>query len=140
MERAVPLGERMGGHLVSGHVDCLARVTERETRGDSTFFRLAFPPAMGHLLVSKGSVALDGVSLTINECGADFFTVNVIPETLKATILAGWRPGRAVNLETDVVGKYVARMMETGWASGKRPSGEGKPAALTEEFLRNHGF
>ncbi|MDR3074367.1 MAG: riboflavin synthase, partial [Deltaproteobacteria bacterium] len=127
LERALVAGARLGGHLVSGHVDCAAAVTGITRRGASTIFRLAFPRAMGHLLIPKGSVALDGVSLTINECGMEHFTVNAIPETLSATTLHTWREGGRVNLETDVIGKYIARMVETGYGGGTaatpRPQG-----------------
>lgn len=136
LERAVAVGSRLGGHMVSGHVDCVATVVSVTPRGDSTIFRLAFPSAMGHLVAGKGSVALDGVSLTVNECGPDFLTVNVIPETLRETIIHQWRAGTSVNMETDVIGKYVARIVETGYASGGYKNGPG----LTVDFLRDNGF
>jgi riboflavin synthase len=139
LERAVSLAARLGGHLVSGHVDCAATVKAIEKRGDSTAFRLGFPRAMEHLVVVKGSVALDGVSLTINECGPDYLTVNGIPETIGATILRFWRVGTLVNMETDLIGKYVARMVATGYAKTAGPSGE-NTSGLTVDFLREHGF
>ncbi|MCC8193658.1 MAG: riboflavin synthase [Deltaproteobacteria bacterium] len=139
LERAVSLSTRLGGHIVSGHVDCVATVAAVAKRGDSTVFRLDFPRAMGHLVVPKGSVALDGVSLTINECGADYLTVNIIPETMGVTTLSSWKPGALVNMETDIIGKYVARMVETGYANnaGNAPA---EPSGLTVDFLRQHGF
>lgn len=137
LERAVAVGTRLGGHMVSGHVDCIATVSNVTRRGDSTIFRLAFPRTMGHLIVPKGSVALDGVSLTINECGLDFLTVNIIPETLQATILHSWKTGSSVNMETDIIGKYVARMIETGYAQNTAP---GQNSGLTMDFLRENGF
>lgn len=137
LERAVSIGARLGGHIVSGHVDCIATVSAITRRGDSTIFRLAFPRTMGHLIVPKGSVSLDGVSLTINECGLDFLIVNVIPETLKATILHSWKTGSSVNMETDVIGKYVARMIETGYAQSAGPA---TTPGLTVDFLRENGF
>ena len=139
LERALTLNTRLGGHMVSGHVDCLATVASMAKQGDSTVFRLDFPRAMGHLVVPKGSVALDGVSLTINECGLDFLTVNIIPETIAATILHSWKAGTLVNMETDLIGKYVARMVTTGYldAAGNIPDA---PAGLTMDFLREHGF
>lgn len=139
LERAVSLSTRLGGHIVSGHVDCAATVKSIEKRGDSTVFRLDFPRSMGHLVVPKGSVALDGVSLTINECGLDNLSVNVIPETIGATILQNWKVGAAVNMETDILGKYVARMFETGYA-GNAGSAAPEPSGLTMDFLREHGF
>ncbi|CAK7066794.1 MAG: Riboflavin synthase [Desulfovibrio sp.] len=139
LERAVAVGTRLGGHIVSGHVDCLATVASVTRRGDSTIFRLAFPRTMGHLIVPKGSVALDGVSLTINECGPDFLTVNIIPETVRATTLHTWKTGSTVNMETDVIGKYVARMLKMGYVPGN-VSGESAESGLTVDFLRENGF
>lgn len=139
LERAVAVGARLGGHIVSGHVDCLATVASVEARGDSTVFRLDFPRSMGHLIVPKGSVALDGVSLTVNKCGLDYLTVNIIPETIDATILRHWRAGSVVNMETDVIGKYVARMFESGYA-GNSAKDRAESSGLTVDFLREHGF
>lgn len=137
LERAVAVGTRLGGHIVSGHVDCVATVAAVTRRGDSTIFRLAFPGAMGHLIVPKGSITLDGVSLTVNECGRDFLTVNIIPETLQATILHTWKPGSSVNMETDVIGKYVAGILASGYL---RAAGTAEPSGLTMDFLRKNGF
>ena len=141
LERAVAVGDRLGGHIVSGHVDCLATVAAVDNRGDSTVFRLAFPATMGHLIVPKGSVALDGISLTINECGPDYLTVNIIPETKRATVVRNWKTGDAVNMETDVIGKYVARMVEVGY-TGRPVTAEPLPESskVTVEFLRENGF
>lgn len=142
LERALRLGDRLGGHLVSGHVDCLAEVESVTPAGQSRIYRLRFPAEHGEMVVPKGSVALDGISLTINDCGPDFLTVNVIPETQKATTISGWRPGTAVNMETDVIGKYVRRMLGpflpggTPGDAGDRPA----PGGLTEAFFRGHGF
>lgn len=133
LERALALGDRLGGHLVSGHVDCLARVRSATPAGESVRFVLSFPEAFGRLVVEKGSVCLDGVSLTVNECGPDWLGVNVIPATRAATAMAGWSPGRAVNMECDIIGKYVARMLEPHAAKAA-------PSAITEDFLKSHGF
>jgi riboflavin synthase len=143
LERALLPATRLGGHLVSGHVDCVATVDAVEKRGQSTLFRLAFPRSLGHLVVAKGSVALDGVSLTINGCGFDFLEVNIIPETLASTVLHQWRRGSRVNMETDLIGKYVARMLAAGYCT---PGAEGAAAknatttGLTMDFLRGNGF
>ena len=139
LERAVAVGTRLGGHIVSGHVDCLATVESVAKRGDSTIFRLSFPRTFAHLVVGKGSVALDGVSLTINECGPEHLTVNIIPETINTTILYSWKTGTSVNMETDILGKYVARMLETGYTRTAE-SVQTPPAGLTIDFLREHGF
>ena len=139
LERAVSLNTRLGGHLVSGHVDCIATVKSIQKRGDSTVFQLDFPQSMGHLVVPKGSVTLDGVSLTINECGLDFLTVNIIPETIGATILSSWSVGSRVNMEADIIGKYVARMLATGYTNSAG-SAQQAPSRLTVDFLHEHGF
>ena len=133
LERALAVGDRLGGHIVSGHVDCLARVEETVPEGESVRYRLSFPDEFGRLVAPKGSVCLDGVSLTVNECGPQWLTVNIIPATQAQTTISGWKKGQAVNMETDILGKYVARMMEPH-AAGPKPS------AITEEFLREHGF
>ena len=138
LEQALRLDSRLGGHMVSGHVDCVARVASITPAGDSTRYRLAFPAALAHLVIEKGSVALDGISLTVNACGPDFLEVNVIPESWSATTVRLWKEGSQINMETDLVGKYIARMLELrgeGNASA-RPSSPG----VTMDFLREHGF
>lgn len=136
LERALALGDRLGGHMVAGHVDCLARVDSVTPAGESNIYRFTFPADQGQYVVPKGSVALDGVSLTVNECGPDWLTVNLIPESQKKTNASMWKPGAVLNMETDLIGKYVARML-TPWLSG---SNESRPSAITEDFLKKHGF
>ena len=135
LERALALGDRLGGHLVSGHVDCLATVESVTRLGQSVRYRLAFPEDFSMFVVPKGSVALDGISLTVNECGSGFLTVNIIPSTQGATTIAFWKPGTTVNMETDMLGKYVLRML-LPWQEAK----VGKDSKITEDFLRQHGF
>jgi len=132
LERALIIGQRLGGHFVSGHVDCLATVQSVRDAGQSLCIRLVFPAEYGELIIPKGSVALDGVSLTVNNCGNDFLEVNVIPETRRVTTIASWVPGTRVNMEADMIGKYVLRMLA--------PRREGARAGLDENFLREHGF
>jgi len=139
LERALALGDRLGGHLVSGHVDCVARVESATPAGESRVFRLSFPAEHGPLVVAKGSVCLDGVSLTVNLCGADWLTVNIIPETQAATTIAQWKPGTPVNMETDLLGKYVQRML-AAWRDAGGGGREPSPSGISEEFLRSHGF
>jgi riboflavin synthase len=143
LERALALGDRLGGHLVSGHVDCLAEVAAVRPAGESRIYRIAFPAAFGPQVIAKGSVALDGVSLTVNACGGDWLEVNVIPETQRVTTIAAWAPGRRVNMETDLIGKYVQRMLGPWAARAGAPGATGASAqegAITEDFLRRHGF
>ena len=113
LERSLKMGDELGGHLVSGHVDGLATVLERENLTDQARFRLAAPQDLSRFIAKKGSVALDGVSLTVNEVEGNEFSVLVIPHTLQVTIVGGWHKDSAVNLEIDVMARYAARLMET---------------------------
>ena len=133
LERALALGDRLGGHLVSGHVDCLAKVDSASPAGESVRYTLVFPPEFGMYVVEKGSVCLDGISLTVNECGQDWLCVNVIPSTQAETTISGWAAGSPVNMECDLIGKYVARMLKP-FAAKTKPSG------ITDDFLKQHGF
>ena len=138
LERALALGDRLGGHLVSGHVDCLATVADIKPAGESRVYTLGFPAQFGPLVVPKGSVALDGISLTVNDCGPEFLSVNIIPATQQGTTISGWTPGTKVNMETDLIGKYVRNMLQP-WLTAA--GGGGKPASkLSLDFLREHGF
>lgn len=142
LERALAMGDRLGGHIVSGHVDCLATVESIKPAGLSRIYRLTFPQEFGTQVVDKGSVTLDGISLTVNHCGPDFLEVNIIPETQKVTTISQWKPDSRVNMETDIIGKYVQRMMAP-WARAERNKGnseESRKSTLTMEFLREHGF
>lgn len=136
LERALRLGDRLGGHLVSGHVDALAQVASIRPAGESRIYRLNFPPHLAAQIIPKGSVALDGVSLTVNDCGQDYLEVNIIPATQRETTIALWTPGRQVNLETDVIGKYVERMLGP-WTD---PKADAKLRGITPDFLQKHGF
>ena len=116
-ERALRLGDELGGHLVSGHVDGLARVAERRPEGDSQRFVFSVGRALAPCIAPKGSVALDGVSLTVNEVagGPDGcrFGINVVPHTLSVTTFGALAVGQAVNLEIDLVARYLQRLLET---------------------------
>ena len=107
LEQPMRLQERLGGHLVTGHVDGLGTVAAIKEEGDFTVFDFRVPAALGALLVSKGSVAVDGISLTVNDCRARRFSVAIIPFTLRHTNLRARRVGDKVNIETDLIGKYV---------------------------------
>jgi riboflavin synthase len=107
LEQPMRLQERLGGHLVTGHVDGLGRVESIRKQGEFTIFNFRVPPRLARLLVSKGSVAVDGISLTVNDCRRNGFSVAIIPFTLRHTNLQGRRVGDKVNIETDLIGKYV---------------------------------
>lgn len=116
LERPLTPMARLGGHFVTGHVDGVGTLLSREARGDSQQFRFALPPDLEPLLVLKGSVAVDGVSLTVTALEAGAFAVALIPHTLAATTLGLKQAGDPVNLETDILGKYVQRMLALGGA------------------------
>ncbi|MDO5483923.1 MAG: riboflavin synthase [Desulfovibrionaceae bacterium] len=138
LERALSLGDRLGGHLVSGHVDCLATVRELRPAGQSVICRLEFPERFGPEVIAKGSVALDGISLTVNDCGPDFLEVNIIPDTQKRTTMRRWKPGEQVNMETDLIGKYVRSLLGPWNNAGERsPSPAG---GVSRELLLRNGF
>jgi riboflavin synthase len=111
LERPLPLGGRLGGHLVQGHVDGVARVIQRTPVGDGEEVRIELPPELERYVVEKGSIAVDGVSLTVAATGPGWFTVALVPHTLEVTTLGGRRPGDPVQLEVDVVAKYVERLV-----------------------------
>jgi riboflavin synthase len=112
LERPLKLGDELGGHIVSGHVDGLAEILAIEPQGDSRRFRLRVPAELAPFIAPKGSVALDGISLTVNEVEASDFGVNVIPHTLAVTAWGDAEPGRMVNVEVDMLARYVARLRE----------------------------
>lgn len=132
LERALALGDRLGGHMVLGHVDGVGRIVDKSTEGD--FLRLDFevPAEVEPWLIGKGSVAIDGISLTVNTVEGRRFSVMLIPETQAATTLAHKAVGAEVNLEGDVIGKYVARLLVRGGHTG--------PGRIDEAFLKEHGF
>jgi len=116
LERALRLGDELGGHLVSGHVDGLADLTERqdlpEDLPDMARLSLRAPAHLSRFIAPKGSVALDGISLTVNEVAGDVFSVLIIPHTLKVTTFGGLRAGARLNLEVDQMARYAARLLE----------------------------
>ena len=124
------MGSRLDGHLVTGHVDCVARLESRSNRGNAVLLTFRLPSEQGRLQVEKGSVAVDGISLTINEAGDDRFSVSIIPLTLAKTTLGRLDVGGEVNIETDIIGKYVARLVSPHRGGG----------GLTMETLLKNGF
>ncbi|MFY1676041.1 MULTISPECIES: riboflavin synthase [unclassified Streptomyces] len=120
LERPTAVGDRLGGHIVQGHVDGTGRVVERTPSDHWEIVRISLPATLARYVVEKGSVAVDGVSLTVVDVGADFFTVSLIPTTLELTTLGAKRIGDPVNLEVDVVAKYVERLMSLPAAENHR--------------------
>jgi riboflavin synthase len=112
LERSLKMGDELGGHLVSGHVDGLAEVVTREDMTGMARFVLRVPNPLAKFIAQKGSVALDGVSLTVNDVTDDTFSVLIIPHTLSVTTIGALRQGDTINLEVDVMARYAARLME----------------------------
>ena len=113
LERALKIGDELGGHIVAAHVDGVADVVERRDMPGMARFALRVPAALARFIAPKGSVALDGVSLTINEVADDTFSVLIIPHTLAVTTLGEWQAGSRVNLEVDLMARYAARLLQT---------------------------
>ena len=111
LERALALGERLGGHIVSGHVDGVGEVVARRADARSQRFTLRAPAALARYIAAKGSITLDGVSLTVNAVQGPQFEVNIVPHTLTHTSLDAWQPGRRVYIEVDVLARYLERLM-----------------------------
>jgi riboflavin synthase len=112
LERSLRVGDELGGHIVSGHVDGVGTIVSNIAEGDSRRFVFAAPPALARFIARKGSIAVDGISLTVNETDGPHFGVNIIPHTLDWTNLGRARPGDRVNLEIDMLARYVARLLE----------------------------
>jgi len=112
LERAMVLGTRLDGHLVQGHVDQTGTCTAVEEQGGSWLFRFRYEPQAQHITIPKGSITIDGTSLTVVDSERDSFSVAIIPYTFEHTTFRNYRPGSVVNLEFDMIGKYVARLME----------------------------
>ena len=111
LERPVRLEDRLGGHLVQGHVDGTAAIIRRQPQEHWEVVRIGLPPGLASYVVHKGSIAVDGISLTVSGVGDDWFEVSLIPETLKRTTLGTKQPGETVNLEVDVIAKYVQKLL-----------------------------
>ncbi len=134
IERALRLSDRLGGHMVSGHIDCLGKVLERRPIGDFTLFSFALPSGVTRYVIEKGSIAINGVSLTVNSCTEEHFSVSIIPHTLSVTTLGQLKSGDEVNLEVDIIGKYVEKLL------GKKTMESGQESNINQSFLAEHGF
>ena len=131
LERPLRFGDRLGGHLVLGHVDGVGRILEIKPQGDGHLFRFSYPPELEGLLVFKGSIAVDGISLTVAELEKGSFTVAIIPYTFCVTTLGVKKAGDPVNLEADILGKYVKKQLEAMDLSKQ---------GIDLTFLKTHGF
>ena len=138
LEQALTLSTPLGGHLVSGHVDGVGEILERREDGRSWRLRIAAPPELARYIAHKGSICVDGVSLTVNSVDGACFELNIVPHTLDETIIAGYRTGTRVNLEVDLIARYLERLLLGEQAA--HSSGGASGGGLTREFLAEHGF
>jgi len=135
LERALRLSDRLGGHMVSGHVDAVSKILERKPVGDFVQFTFAVPTGLAKYIIEKGSVAIDGTSLTVNSCDDKTFSIVVIPHTLEVTLLGTLREGDLVNIEVDLIGKYVEKMLQA-----EPETRDASRQGINPEFLAKHGF
>ncbi len=134
LERALRLSGRLGGHIVSGHVDAIGQLKTRVNEGDAQALTFSLPAEISRYVVAKGSITIDGISLTVNQIQDDSFSVMIIPHTLAMTTLNNLRTGDSVNLESDILARYVERLMSPG--SGSSGNGTG----ISLGFLAKNGF
>ena len=134
LEKALTLQTRLGGHLVSGHVDGLGEVINRHDDARSVRFSIHAPDHLAKYIAMKGSICIDGTSLTVNKVDGSTFELNIVPHTLQETIMADYRSGTRVNLEVDVIARYLERLLLGEQAA--QPTATG----ITEAFLAEHGF
>lgn len=133
LEKALTPQSRLGGHIVSGHVDGVGEVLDRKPDARSERFQIRAPKALAKYIAHKGSITVDGISLTVNAVDGDVFDVNIVPHTLQHTVMEGYRMGTAVNLEVDVIARYLERLLMGEKAADKN-------ASISEAFLAQHGY
>lgn len=133
LEKALTPTTRLGGHLVSGHVDGVGTVLERRDEGRSVRFRIRATDGLARYIAEKGSICVDGISLTVNTVDGAHFDLNIVPHTLQETTMGDFAPGRKVNLEVDIIARYLERLL-----LGEQAAEQG--SAITLEFLTRHGF
>jgi len=129
LERAMSVENRFGGHLVTGHIDGVGSIIEKKKEGDSTTFVIEVSPPLARYIVGKGSIAIDGISLTVNEQRDNIFTVNIIPYTVSRTTIGEKNLRDAINIETDIIGKYVESFLT-----------KSKSKSIDMDFLYRHGY
>ncbi|MBT5231469.1 MAG: riboflavin synthase [Methylococcales bacterium] len=134
LEKALTLSTPLGGHLVSGHVDGLGEVKKRYDEGRSVRFDIEAPKAIAHYIAEKGSITVNGVSLTVNQISGRVFTLNIVPHTLQETTLQSMKVGSKINLEVDVIARYLERLI-----TGKQEQ-DNEVSGITMAFLNKHGI
>ncbi len=134
LERALRLSDRLGGHLVSGHVDCLGIARGIRQEGEFTVLSFSVPAQEDRYIIEKGSITVDGISLTVNTCAKGNFSVSIIPHTMQTTTLGQLRTGSSVNIEVDIIGKYVEKLLFA------KERGEQAESRINSAFLAENGF
>ena len=132
LEKALVLGDRLGGHMVTGHIDGMGKIRDRKADGDSIWLTVEAPPDVMRYLVFKGSIAVDGISLTVATCDEDSFSIAIIPHTSEHTTLTAKRDGAVVNLEADLIGKYVEKLL--------LPHAQARAGGVSMDKLKEHGY
>lgn len=135
LERAMPLNGRFGGHIISGHIDGTGTIASQKREDNAVWLTVHTSPSLLRYIVEKGSIAIDGVSLTVAAVDQTGFSVSIIPHTGAQTILLDKKPGETVNLECDVIGKYVEKLL-----TPYSPAEKSASSSITMEFLAQHGF
>jgi riboflavin synthase len=138
LEKALTLATPLGGHLVSGHVDGVGDLLDRHDDGRSWRLRIQAPADLAKYIAHKGSICVDGTSLTVNAVDGRVFELNIVPHTLVETIIGGYGPGTRVNLEVDLIARYLERLLLGERAA--EPKGTGKGGGIDAAFLAEHGF
>ncbi len=139
LEMALTLQTPLGGHLVSGHVDGVGTVSHRSTQGRSERFKILAPETLAKYIAEKGSICVDGISLTVNAISGAEFELNIVPHTLQETTMGDFKVGRKVNLEVDIIARYLERLVlgdNVALSLGEQNKQEG----ISQQFLRDHGF
>lgn len=135
LERTLRLGDRFGGHMVSGHVDSVGKIIAKDQNDIAIIVKISVTPETSRYIIKKGSIAIDGISLTVVEATDTWFSVSLIPHTAKMTTLGYKRVGDSVNLETDIIGKYVEKLLMP-----KQAESAPQKSGITMDFLAQHGF
>ncbi len=135
LERSLTLSTPLGGHLVTGHVDARGRILGRRQEARSVRFDIAAPDSLARYIARKGSICLDGVSLTVNEVQGAEFDVNIIPHTMEVTTLGAWQTGDSVNIEVDLIARYAERLLVSGTDTAASASG-----GISRQLLEDYGF
>jgi len=137
LEKALTLETRLGGHLVSGHVDGLGEVVARRNDGRSEWFNIKAPKSLAKYIAAKGSITIDGVSLTVNRVDGEHFEINIVPHTIQETIIGHYQSGTKINLEVDVIARYLERLIQY---DGMDAMTDTSSSNITESYLKENGF